>query len=130
MKRYFNINAMTETLESKYIANPDEVIVLLDTHSFFTSDWLLADDSSPYGYVLSYEDGELIRKPYELSPTKIILLARQWRNVELDNADIEILKIDDVSGDTSLWRDYRCKLRDWPSTETFPDNGDRPVAPN
>jgi hypothetical protein len=53
---------------------------------------------------------------------------RNWRDVELSNADIEIYKLEDSSGDTTAWRAYRQTLRDYPQQSNFPD-GTRPTSP-
>lgn len=54
---------------------------------------------------------------------------RQWRDGELQRADIEILKLQDVAGDCSAWCQYRIALRDWPAHADFPDATKRPVSP-
>ncbi len=53
---------------------------------------------------------------------------RNWRDAELSNADIEIYKLEDSAGDTTVWRAYRKALRDYPQQPDFP-NGTRPTAP-
>jgi len=55
---------------------------------------------------------------------KAAIPARILRDAELARSDIQLLKIQD--GDTKLgtqkaWRDYRNALRDWPSTDSFPE---------
>lgn len=57
---------------------------------------------------------------------------RDWRNKELLRADHELNKVQDGVGIGSVtsWRDYRCKLRNWPQDEKFPDSNYRPIAPD
>lgn len=57
--------------------------------------------------------------------------ARDWRDGELARADIQLLKVEDGMtglGTQKAWRAYRMALREWPSTDAFPDT--RPVAPD
>lgn len=56
--------------------------------------------------------------------------AKQWRNAELQRADVIINKIEDfeIEGDSKEWRKYRVTLRNWPSTEDFPSV--KPTAPD
>lgn len=56
---------------------------------------------------------------------------RQWRNSELDRADIQLLKVEDGMkglGTAKAWRAYRVELREYPASESFPNV--RPVAPD
>lgn len=56
---------------------------------------------------------------------------RGWRNAELARADIQLLKVQDGMtglGTQKAWREYRIALREWPSTDLFPN--ERPVAPD
>ena len=46
-------------------------------------------------------------------------IAREWRNEELRRSD-KIMSISDHS-QLAVYTAYRKKLRDWPSTEDFPD---------
>jgi hypothetical protein len=70
------------------------------------------DEVSP---VLSTEEGE-----------------RNWRNNELQRADVEINKAQDGDGvgTVKAWRDYRKALRAYPTVTGFPDAQFRPVAPD
>jgi len=57
--------------------------------------------------------------------------ARLARDAELARADIQLLKVQDGMtglGTQKAWREYRNALRDWPSTENFPEV--MPVAPD
>ena len=71
-----------------------------------------------------------------LNPTptaeQIASVERDWRNVELDRADIELNKVQDGmgTGTVTAWREYRCALRNWPEHESFPDSSFRPIAPD
>lgn len=65
----------------------------------------------------------------ELNPT--VLEARLWRNTELSRSDTQLLKVQDGViglGTQKAWRTYRCDLRDWPSSDNFPEV--KPVAPD
>lgn len=57
------------------------------------------------------------------------LRERIWRNAELGWADIQINKLEDVGGNTQVWRDYRIALRNWPEHVHFPNPAYRPEAP-
>jgi len=57
--------------------------------------------------------------------------ARLSRDAELARADIQLLKVQDGVtgiGTQKAWREYRNALREWPSTENFPEV--MPVAPD
>ena len=45
--------------------------------------------------------------------------ARQWRDAELEATDFIVPLTDYPNRDT--WITYRQELRDWPSTENFPN---------
>lgn len=63
---------------------------------------------------------------------QIASVERDWRNGELDRADIELNKVQDGVGvgTVAAWREYRCALRDWPAHAMFPDSAHRPVSPD
>ena len=71
-----------------------------------------------------------------LNPTptveQIASVERDWRNGELDRADIKLNKVQDGmgAGTVTAWREYRCALRNWPEHESFPDSSFRPTAPD
>lgn len=57
--------------------------------------------------------------------------ARLWRDRELFRADVMLNRLQD--GETGLgtqkaWRAYRIELRNWPESDSFPDQ--TPVAPD
>lgn len=57
--------------------------------------------------------------------------ARAWRNAELNRADVILNRIQDGEtglGTQKVWRAYRVALRNWPDTESFPNEA--PVAPD
>jgi len=60
-----------------------------------------------------------------------INVERQWRNGELQRADIEVFKAEDTAGafNAEDWRSYRQTLRAWPASPDFPDSAKRPAAP-
>jgi len=59
---------------------------------------------------------------------------RQWRDTELERADVELFKVQDgdpkAVGSVSDWRQYRKELRAWPEHEGFPLKANRPKAPD
>lgn len=57
--------------------------------------------------------------------------ARLWRDSELARADIELNKVQDGMGigTVTQWRSYRVALRNWPSTDGWPEST-KPVAPD
>ena len=58
-------------------------------------------------------------------------IAREWRDTELARADIQLLKVQDGVtgiGTQKAWREYRCALRDWPTSDSFPYT--QPSAPD
>lgn len=60
-------------------------------------------------------------------------VARDWRDSELLQADITLLKIQDGMtglGNVGDWRKYRIALRTWPEAEGFPSIESRPLRPN
>jgi len=77
------------------------------------------------------EAGEAVIEPY-VAPDTRPEEERQWRDAELDKADVELYKVQDGRGTglVSDWRNYRNELRDWPEHESFPDSAFRPVFVN
>lgn len=62
---------------------------------------------------------------------KMVDLERSWRDNELNKADVGYNKsIDNHTGNSELWSQYRSELRDWPANSDFPNQDKRPVAPN
>lgn len=61
---------------------------------------------------------------------QLLIEAKAWRDDELARSDIELSKVLDGmgTGTEKDWRDYRCKLRQWPETKSFPKT--RPTAPD
>lgn len=58
------------------------------------------------------------------------VLAKFWRDQELARADLELNKVLDGmgTGTEQEWRDYRCKLRNWPDSKSFPKT--KPQSPD
>lgn len=60
-------------------------------------------------------------------------IERSWRNSELQQADMELNKVQDSDpkaiGSVSDWRNYRKLLRAWPENVNFPNKEFRPVSP-
>lgn len=67
------------------------------------------------------------------TPEQLASLERQWRDNELNRADIQLNKVQDGMsgiGTVSAWRQYRVDLRTLPETVGFPETSIRPVAPD
>ena len=56
---------------------------------------------------------------------------RSWRDAELSRADIELNKVQDGIGvgTVTQWRAYRVALRNWPTTDGWPEST-KPVSPD
>ena len=76
---------------------------------------ILTDDNIDIGY--TYKDKKFVapEKPAEDKE----LEARQWRDSELKLTDFIVPTTDYPKH--AEWLTYREELRDWPSTENFPD---------
>lgn len=64
-------------------------------------------------------------------PVDLTIEARIQRDSELARADIQLLKVQDGVtgiGTQKAWREYRCALRDWPASDSFPST--MPKAPD
>jgi hypothetical protein len=48
-------------------------------------------------------------------------LERRWRNKELNDTDKYMMISDYPESNKAIMADYRKRLRDWPSTESFPE---------
>ena len=74
----------------------------------------------------TYDDGTVIKRHFiveEIIPETTI--ARQWRDYELQSTDY-IVPLTDHPSHTAFMS-YREELRDWPSTDAFPDT--KPIKP-
>lgn len=61
------------------------------------------------------------------------MLARAWRDAELQRADIILNRIQDGEsklGSQKSWRLYRVELRAYPDKDGFPSVESRPIAPD
>jgi hypothetical protein len=73
---------------------------------------------------------------FKIDNTKLIevqsAVEREWRDIEISRADIELNKVQDGAGvgTVSEWRLYRVALRNWPTHPEFPKVESRPVAPD
>ena len=75
----------------------------------------------------TYSDGSFVKKQYHPkeeasvpSESEIVEMdAKEWRNSELTSTDY-IVPLTDFPNYSS-WITYRQQLRDWPSTDDFPD---------
>ena len=54
---------------------------------------------------------------------------RAWRDSELRSADVAIFKANDQGSDAADLIAYRIALRDWPESQNFPDENNRPLSP-
>lgn len=56
---------------------------------------------------------------------------RLWRDSELARADVELNKVQDGMGVSTVtqWRAYRVALRNWPTTDGWPEST-KPVSPD
>jgi hypothetical protein len=76
----------------------------------------------------TYENGNVTRQHYHeplvLSESELLeqtkAESRSWRNVELQSTDWIVSLTDHPERDAYMT--YRQALRDWPSTDNFPDN--------
>lgn len=70
-----------------------------------------------------YENGTIknktFREPSPITSEEIEDQAKQWRNSELESTDWVVSITDHPQ--RSVYMTYRTNLRDWPTTEDFPD---------
>ena len=74
----------------------------------------------------TYDNGTVIKKHFivqEIIPETTI--ARQWRDGELKETDFIVPTTDYPNH--AQWLTYRQELRDWPSTDAFPNT--KPIKP-
>ena len=104
----------------------DPIVGVRAFESDGSQDFLITDNMRP----LTDEELEAHLNP---SPTAEQLAdkARLWRDAELTRADIELNKVQDGMGigTVTQWRSYRVALRNWPTTDGWPDST-KPVAPD
>ena len=62
---------------------------------------------------------------------ELAVIARAWRDSELARADVELNKVQDGMGvgTVTQWRAYRVALRNWPTTDGWPEST-KPVSPD
>lgn len=109
----------------KYYLDPTVGIRAFESDG--SQDFLITDAMRP----LTAEELEAHLNPVP-TPEQLASIERAWRDGELDRADIELNKVQDGmgTGTVSVWREYRCALRNWPESEFFPDIGHRPISPD
>lgn len=76
----------------------------------------------------TYDNGTIIEKYYfspQITTNEVEMKAKGWRNDELQKTDF-IVPLTDYPNRTA-WMTYRQELRDWPSTDDFPDT--KPIKP-
>jgi len=88
------------------------------------------NESPVHGDFLRYtfDNGTVIEKHFynpEMPSEQIERDAKQWRNDELRSTDF-IVPITDYPNHAA-WLTYRERLRDWPSTDDFPET--KPTKP-
>ena len=73
------------------------------------------------------EEDVMVPNPFEeeVKEATLVIEAKRWRNQELKNTDTLSLLIDHPNNANILL--YRQQLRDWPTTENFPNS--KPTAP-
>lgn len=118
-----------EDFKSKYEFNnnwPSDAVKISqkDFEEFFLSDKTISN-------VRKYTNGLFV---WGDRPSIVNDEEREWRNLELIRADIELNKIQDSDpkavGSVGDWRLYRKQLRNWPQSPDFPDKYKRPVSPD
>lgn len=98
-----------------------------------SEDGLISFQESHRFYAQALEEvaaGEAVIIPFDhvaADAAQAIAEARAWRDGELAKADIEIYKLEDAGSDTASYRAYRIVLRDWPASESFPDDAGKPL---
>lgn len=88
------------------------------------------DDNPQDGDLLrySYDNGMVIEKYFAVNNQESQSdeeVARMWRNGELSNTDFIVSTTDYPNH--AQWLTYREQLRDWPSTDDFPNT--KPTKP-
>ena len=82
-------------------------------------DGIICDDESILRQ-LTADGGSFEAKPEpEITSAQIERLARDWRDKQLSGTD-KFVSVTDHPDHTAIMA-YRVKLRDWPSTDDFPD---------
>jgi hypothetical protein len=111
MAKYFKVenNTITEaiTAEADFISN-------------LSGTWVLKQDG--FGIGDTYEDGSFSKPPI---PSMTEEQAREWRDSELKATDFIVPTTDYPNH--AQWLTYREQLRDWPSTDDFPET--KPTKP-
>ncbi|MBX9754638.1 MAG: phage tail assembly chaperone [Pseudomonadaceae bacterium] len=88
--------------------------------------------NSDYGQYLVWLSNGNTPAPVDTpSAETLASIERQWRDTELDKADIQLNKLQDGGGTgaETEWRRYRVELRNWPAAQGFPDAAKRPCRP-
>ena len=111
MARYFKIenNTVTDTI----VADATFISALPGT-------WV--ESSEGYGIGDTYENNTFSKAPV---PAMTEDEAREWRDMELQATDFIVPTTDYPNH--AAWLTYREQLRDWPSTDDFPET--KPTKP-
>lgn len=74
----------------------------------------------------TYDNSTVVKKHFIVEEDiSEVTIAREWRDAELQATDF-IVPLTDYPNH-ALWLTYRQELRDWTSTDTFPDT--KPIKP-
>lgn len=89
-------------------------------------EWGIKVDTAPSDATMLYLNGSWV-----VSTRQLANEARLWRDAELARADIELNKVQDGMGigTVTQWRSYRVALRNWPTTDGWPEST-KPAAPD
>ena len=106
------------------------LVIRISDNAYIPAD---AENLDRQAYTTWLEDGNT-PLPVDIPSTEqLSSMERQWRDFELDRADIQLNKVQDgVSGlgSVSAWRQYRTDLRNYPELVGFPETSIRPTAPD
>ena len=96
--------------------------VLEESINSFNGHWVEAQDEFSVGDLYDETNGFSVYTP---TPEEIEAEAKAWRDYELSSTDNVAQTPDYTNRDALLI--YRQELRDWPSTDAFPDT--KPIKP-
>ena len=86
------------------------------------------------GKNIAVVDGDVVLSDVVKTIESIFQEERDWRDNELQKADIELYKVQDSDpksrGTVTQWREYRKSLRAWPDNKNFPNKEYRPTSPD
>lgn len=113
-----------------YKLTDSTLVIRISDNAYIPDD---PENSDRQVYAAWLEDGN-IPLPVDFPSTEqLSSIERQWRDGELNRADIQLNKVQDGMsglGTVTAWRQYRVDLRNLPETVGFPETSIRPVAPD